>query len=114
LVLASSALSWACGGGVPTGSPTSGRVEGLVVEIVDRDIDLFETLRVRDADGLVWTFTTEVSPGEDNVGGAYAGFMPSHIRQHQLFGEKVVVVYRTEKSAEGDRLVALDVTDPPD
>jgi len=113
LVLVALALSGACGGGA-TGPEASGRVEGLVVEIVDRGIDGFETLRVRDSDGRVWTFTTEANSGEENPGGSYQGFTASHIRQHQLFGEGVVVVYRAGKGPEGDRLVALDVTDPPD
>ena len=113
MVLVALVPSVACGG-ASSGPVESGRVEGLVVEIVDRGIDGFETLRVRDSQGRVWTFTTEEIAGEANPGGSYQGFTASHIRQHQLFGEGVVVVYRTGKGPEGDRLVALDVTDPPD
>ena len=79
-------------------------MEGLVVEVVDRSIDQVETLRVRDGDGRVWTFTTE----------GYIGFSPTHLRQHQLFGERVVVIFRAGEGPDKDRLVALEVVDPPD
>ena len=113
LGLVGMALSWACGAGF-IGSEGTGHVEGLVVEIVDRGVGGFETLRVRDANGLVWSFTTEEHMSENSPGQDYTGFTASHIRQHQLFGGRVVVVYRTEKNAEGYWLVALDVTDPLD
>ena len=51
------------------------QVIGLIVEVVDRDIDEVETLRIRDRGGKTWTFITE----------GYAGFSPAHLREHQLF-----------------------------
>ncbi|PKB78306.1 MAG: hypothetical protein BZY88_19245 [SAR202 cluster bacterium Io17-Chloro-G9] len=99
------ALSGACGSGSGVADTEDRRqVEGLVVEVVDRNIDQVETLRVKDGEGRVWTFTTE----------DYLGITPSHLREHQLFGERVVVVYRAEKGRYGDRLVALEINDPPD
>ena len=99
------ALSWGCGSGSDlSGSEEAQRVEGLVVEVVDRNIEEVESLRVRDQSGMLWTFTTE----------GYAGFTPAHLREHQLFGSQVVVSYRSEKGPDGDRLVAVDITDPPD
>ena len=97
------ALSWACGSQSPDPAEP-GRVEGLVVEVVDRNIDQVETLRVKDGDGRVWTFTTE----------DYVGVTPSHLREHQLFGQRVVVVYRSGKGRYHDRLVALEISDLAD
>jgi hypothetical protein len=68
-----------------------------VVEVVGRSITEVETLRIRDAGGKTWTFTTE----------GFIGFSPAHLREHQLFGQTVLVTY-VEK--EG-RLVAVNATD---
>ena len=100
-----SALAWSCGGG--SGSPDRGelkQVQGLVVEVVARNIDEVETLGVRDADGRVWTFTTQ----------GYAGFTPGHLREHQLFGDRVVVYFREESGSEDSRLVAVRFADARD
>ena len=83
----------ACGGG----DETTGQVKGLVVEVVGRDIVEFETLRIRTRDEKVWTFTSE---------GPLA-FSPSHLREHQLFGEIVTVSY----VRRGQLLVAVEITD---
>jgi hypothetical protein len=56
-----------------------------------------ETLRIRDGDGKIWTFITE---GPVQV-------TPSHLREHQLLGQRVLVTY----VAKGDALVAVKVTD---
>ena len=96
------ALAWGCSGG--PGSPDRGelkQVQGLVVEVVARNIDEVETLGVRDADGRVWTFTTQ----------GYAGFTPGHLREHQLFGDRVVVYFREEAGSEDSRLVAVRFAD---
>jgi hypothetical protein len=45
----------------------------------------------------VWTFTTQ-GPVE---------ITPSHLREHQLLGQAVLVTY----VAKGDKLVALEVRD---
>ncbi len=93
----------ACGTGDDTGAATSrpgeasGEVEGLVVEVVGRNIVELETLGIRAEDGTVWTFTAE-GPLE---------FSPSHLREHQLFGETVTVSY----VRRGELLVAVKITD---
>ena len=94
----------ACRGGdatvtiVPPGSSnTTGQVKGLIVGVVGRNIVELETLRVRAEDGKVWTFTAE-GPLE---------FSPSHLREHQLFGQAVVVSY----VRQGESLVAVEITD---
>ena len=97
-------LLLACGGGDASGTilpqdsgATTGQVEGLVVEVVGRNIVELETLRIRTSDKQVWTFTSE---------GPLA-FSPSHLREHQLFGQRVAVSYiRRDES-----LVAVEITD---
>ena len=93
----------ACGSGDDTGAETSGsgeasgEVEGFVVEVVGRDIVELETLGIRDKDGTVWTFTAE-GPLE---------FSPSHLREHQLFGETLTVSY----VRRGELLVVVEIGD---
>ena len=94
----------ACGGGEATtttgplnSTETNGTVEGLVVEVVGRNIVELESLGIRVEDGTVWTFTAE-GPLE---------FSPSHLREHQLFGETVTVSY----VRRGDVLVAVEIGD---
>ena len=93
----------ACGAGNDTGAATSGpgeasgEVEGLVVEVTGRNIVELETLGIRAEDGTVWTFTAD-GPLE---------FLPSHLREHQLFGETVTVSY----VRRGDVLVAVEIGD---
>ncbi len=93
----------ACGTGDDTGAATprpgeaKGEVEGLVVEVAGRNIVELETLGIRDENGTLWTFTAE-GPLE---------FSPSHLREHQLFGETVTVSYVRRK----DVLVAVEISD---
>ena len=74
-----------------------GEMDRNIIEVVARNITEIETLRIRDDSGQVFTFTTE----------RFAGFTPSHLKEHQLFGQPVVVFY-IEKDG---RLVAVDITD---
>ena len=77
--------------------PKEGSVLGVIVEVVGRDLLEIELLRVRDDEGKVWTFTTE----------EFVGLSPSHLRQHQILGEKVLVSY----VAKDDILLATDLAD---
>ena len=83
--------------GAATGDKDPLQVRGHVVEVVGRSITEVETLRIRDSDERSWTFTTE----------GFIGFSPAHLREHQLFGQTVLVTY----VAKGDILVAVDVAD---
>ena len=94
----------ACGAGDDTGAAAasnpgeaSGKVEGIVVEVVGRNIVELETLRIRTPDEKVWTFTAE----------GPLGVSPSHLREHQLFGETVTVSY----VRRGELLVAVTIID---
>jgi hypothetical protein len=83
-------LAVACGGGDKT-------VTGLVLEAVERNIVEIELLKVRDRSGKVWEFTT--------VGNV--GISAAHLKQHQVLGQGVVVVYEEE----GGNLIATEIRD---
>ena len=84
-------IGLACGGG---GEKT---VTGLVIEAVERDLVEIELLRVRDSGGRIWEFSTE----------GPVGISASHLRQHQVLGESVIVTYREYRGS----LIATDVRD---
>ncbi|MBM3943725.1 MAG: hypothetical protein FJ316_12615 [SAR202 cluster bacterium] len=81
----------------PTSQPATLQVRGMVLEVQERSLTEVELLRLRDSQGREWTFTTA----------GFAGFTPSHLRQHQAFGEPVLVTYRQEQG----RLVAENIAD---
>ncbi|PKB79084.1 MAG: hypothetical protein BZY88_15145 [SAR202 cluster bacterium Io17-Chloro-G9] len=95
-------LIMACGkpGSGLTGQE-SRQVQGLVVEVVARDINEVETLHIRDSGGNIWAFTTE----------GYVGFTPAHLREHQLFGNAVTVTYQEKDGQNGRVLVAEKIAD---
>jgi hypothetical protein len=70
------------GGSIVGGEPRQ-QIRGQVVEVIGRDILEIESFLVRDANARIWTFTTE-GPVE---------FTPSHLREHQMFGQTVIVTY---------------------
>ena len=72
-------------------------VRGVVLEAVDRDIAEIETLRIRDGDGQLWTFTT-AGPLEKNG---------AHLRLHQVLGQTIEVRYEERDG----RLVAVGLLD---
>ena len=72
-------------------------VRGIVVEVVGRNLLEVETLQVRTQDGRTWTFTTD----------GPLPFTASHLREHQLFGQTVLVFFVKRDG----RLVAVDLAD---
>lgn len=84
-----------CGGGPPEdgNSPTL-QVRGQIIEVVVRNIAQVETLRIRDESGREFTFTTDQAGDQagDQTGG-FVGFTPSHLKEHQLLGQTVLVSY---------------------
>ena len=93
-------LASGCGQGVgPEDLVPTKQVKGRVLEVVSRNITEVETLRIRDASGEEWLFTSE----------GWVGFTPSHIREHQLFGQLMLVSYLEKEG----KLVAVDVTASP-
>ncbi len=71
-------------------SPTEydGEVVGHIVEVTARSLTEVETLKIVAGDGREWEF----------AGGAFPGFTPSHLEEHQALGEPVKVVYVREDS----------------
>lgn len=80
----------ACGG-------ADKQVTGLVLEVVERSPTEIESLRLRDDGGSVWEFSTE----------GYVGTSATHLKLHQVAGERIIVTYREV----GGRLIASDVKD---
>ena len=83
-------LAVSCGGGEKT-------VTGMVTDVVERNLSEVELLRVRDRLDNTWEFTTL-----GNI-----GMSPAHLKQHQVLGQGVLVVYKTI----GGRLVASEIRD---
>ena len=56
-------------------------IRGHVLEIVPKNVSEFETLKVRAEDGQLYQFTSDT----------FTGFTPGHIKEHQLFGQTLLV-----------------------
>ena len=67
------------------------------MEVADRNLAEIETLRIRDSEGRVWTFSSD-GPLEKNG---------AHLRLHQVLGETIEVGY---EEREG-QLVATSLRD---
>ena len=88
----------ACGDGTATSvMEATKHVRGQLLDVVGRNITEVALLRIRDENSKIWSFSTE----------GPVGFTPSHLLDHQLLGESVLVLY-IEK---GDTLVAVDIRD---
>ena len=83
-------LAVSCGGGEKT-------VPGMVTDVVERNLSEVELLRVRDRSDNIWEFTTL-----GNI-----GMSPAHLKQHQVLGQGVLVVYKRI----GGRLVVSKIRD---
>ena len=77
---------------------TNKQVRGFVQEIVGRSITELESLSIRDESGKIWLFEAE---------SGFLGFTASHLREHQLLGETVLVTF----VSRGAALVAVEVED---
>jgi len=82
-------------------------VRGILVGVEARSIVVAEQIRLRDDQGTVWTFRVdpEVATNREEPQSA------SHLRQHMIAGDPMIVRYR----AEADGLLAVRVQDaaPP-
>ena len=94
----------ACGGNSPDltgpnlGNQEGVQVRGMVLEVVGRNMVELETLRIRDESRKEWSF---------GAAQGFIGFSPSHLREHQLAGESVLVTYVTRPG----ELTAVDISD---
>ena len=86
-------LSLGCG----SGDAGAQQVRGQVIEVVARNFTELESLRIRDKAGQEYVFTTE----------GFVGFTPSHVKEHQLLGQSLLVSY----IRRGDTLVAVSLAD---
>ena len=67
------------------------------MEVADRNLAEIETLRIRDSEGRVWTFTSDGPLAKNGA----------HLRLHQVLGETIEVGY---EEREG-QLVATSLRD---
>ena len=67
------------------------------MDVVERNPEEVEWLRLRTPEGEVWSFTSD----------GPLPFMPAHFRQHQVLGQTVTVFYLTRDEV----LVAIHATD---
>ena len=72
-------------------------VTGQVTGVFERNLVEVELLRIRDRSNNIWEFTTT---GD-------IGMSPAHLKQHQLLGQGVLVVYKKI----GDQLVVFEIRD---
>ena len=81
------------------GCETAGalQVRGQVVEVVPRSFSEVESLTIRDDEERLYTFETE----------GFVGFTPSHVREHQILGQTLLVTYEKR----GNVLVAIRLED---
>lgn len=103
VALALALVAAACGGRSgdtinQPGNQPGEQVRGLIVEVMERNITEVQLLRIRDEAGKFWIFTG--GPG-------FIGLTPTHLREHQISGQSVLVTYQTR----GDVLVAVDLSD---
>ena len=73
------------------------QVRGQVVEVVARNFSELEFLKIRDLDGVEYSFETE----------GFVGFTSSHVKEHQLLGQSLLVTYEQR----GEVLVAVRLED---
>ena len=93
------ALILACSGdSSDSGELQEGQVRGRVLEVVGRNLAELETLRIRDESGKEWAFSAAQG---------FIGFSPSHIREHQIAGESLLITYVVQDG----QLIALDIID---
>jgi hypothetical protein len=59
------------------------QVRGMILEVAARNLTEVALLRLRDSQGREWSFTTQ----------GPVGITPSHLREHQVFGQSVLVTY---------------------
>ena len=89
------AISMLLGAGCDADNPN--QVRGQVIEAVPRNFSELEVLRIRDEGGREYVFETE----------GFIGFTPSHVREHQMFGQSLLVTYEKR----GDVLIAVRLED---
>jgi hypothetical protein len=97
IAVAAFTLGAVCNGAATGDAPGLRQVRGQIIEVAARSIGEVETLRLRDDSGQEYVFTTQ----------GFIGFTPSHLLEHRLLGQPVLVTYREENG----RLIAVKTED---
>jgi hypothetical protein len=66
----------------------SGTVRGFITEVTGSSLTEFETLALEDDNGTTWLF--------ESNGKSFLGFTPSHLREHMVQGQAIVVKFHHE------------------
>ena len=74
-------------------------VRGFVLDVEAESLISLTALSVQDDEGKVWRF--------EGQGKVVPGFTPSHLNEHKLLGQSVLVAFYRE----GEALVLHDITD---
>ncbi|MCY4577929.1 MAG: hypothetical protein OXD31_02675 [Chloroflexi bacterium] len=74
-------------------------VRGMVLEVEPESLISLVALEVVDTEGKVWRF--------EGRGKVVPDFTPSHLNEHKLLGQEVLVIYYRD----GEELVIHDITD---
>lgn len=89
----------ACDANGADDAPATQSIRGQVLQVDARSLLELEALELLDGNGVAWRF--------EGRGIAIPGFAPSHLNEHKLLGQPVVVFYQRE----GDALVLRNITD---
>ena len=74
-------------------------VRGMVLDVESESLISLAALEVQADDGTVWRF--------EGRGKVVPGFTPSHLNEHKLLGQSVLVTFYRE----GESLILHDITD---
>lgn len=74
-------------------------VRGMVLDVESESLISLAALEVQDDDGTIWSF--------EGRGKVVPGFTPSHLNEHKLLGQSVLVTFYRE----GELLILHDITD---
>ena len=101
LLIALTAGALACGGNSARDSAIEAAetVQGFLQEVKSVSLLELESLTLVDERGTRWTFEAS--------GRQVEGFTPSHLREHMVLGQPVIVTFHRENGA----LVINDITD---
>jgi len=92
-------IATACGGEDPIdeGPVPVLQAHGQIIDVVARTLIEIESFTIRDEFGQEFTFTTE----------GFVEFTPSHLKEHQFFGQAVLVTYVDQEGG----LLAVEIGD---
>ena len=99
VVLIAVVVIQSCGGGISVGDSSIGgsTVRGLVVGLESKSLTNLYSITLMDQSNREWYF----------IARGYQGFSPSHLKQHMLLGDPVLVVFHED----GNDLIVDDIED---